>query len=67
MKLDDWLIANNERRNAFAARIGTSPGYVTELCGGQVTPSLGMAQRIMEATDGAVKPEDFFPRSSSAA
>ena len=32
MKLDDWLIAKVERRSAFAARLGTSAGYVTDLC-----------------------------------
>lgn len=60
MKLDDWLIAKVERRSAFAARLGTSAGYVTDLCQSGVRPSLKMAQRIMIATGGAVRPEDFF-------
>ena len=60
MKLAEWLVANNERRSAFANRLGTSPGYITDLCRSNARPSLQMAQRIMEATAGDVKPEDFF-------
>jgi DNA-binding transcriptional regulator YdaS (Cro superfamily) len=60
MKLDEWLTVQNEKRSAFAARLGTSAGYVTDLCQASVRPSLKMAQRIMIATEGAVKPEDFF-------
>ncbi len=61
MKLDEWLTANNVKRSAFAARLGTSAGYVTDLCQSpSVQPSLKMAQRSMIATGGDVKPEDFF-------
>ena len=60
MKLAEWLVANNERRSAFANRLGTSPGYITDLCRSSARPSLSMAQRIMEATSGEVRPEDFF-------
>lgn len=59
MKLTDWLTEAQERPSAFAARLRTSPGYIADLCKGK-QPSLRMAQRIMEATKGAVRPEDFF-------
>lgn len=67
MKLDEWLMANSEARSKFAARLGTSAGYVTDLCQARVSPSLKMAQRIMIATGGAVKPEDFFDEPPQAA
>jgi hypothetical protein len=62
MKLDEWFEANfpKWRRNAFAAELDTSPGYITDLCQGRTRPSLAMAQRIMVLTDGQVRPEDFF-------
>jgi len=60
MKLDEWLSAQPEKRSAFAARLQTSPGYITDLCKNGVRPSLKMAQRIMQATGGQVRPEDFF-------
>ncbi len=66
MKLDDWLAINNEKRSAFAARLGTSAGYVTDLCQGKAWPRMKMAQRIMAATGGKVRPEDFFNSESVA-
>ena len=65
MKLDEWLTANNEKRSMFAARLGTSAGYVTDLCQARVQPSLKMAQRIMIATHGEVRAEDFFGEAAA--
>jgi hypothetical protein len=59
-KLAEWLFNKGQRRSSFASLLDTSPGYITDLCQGRTRPSLAMAQRIMEATNGDVKPEDFF-------
>jgi DNA-binding transcriptional regulator YdaS (Cro superfamily) len=65
MTLSEWLEAHGEMRHVFARRLSTSPGYITDLCNKRTQPSLKMAQRIMEATGGAVKPEDWFAAKPS--
>jgi 3,4-dihydroxy 2-butanone 4-phosphate synthase/GTP cyclohydrolase II len=59
MKLSEWLKANRVGRSEFAALIGVSKGYVTQLCDG-AHPSIAMAQRIYEVTSGEVTPNDFM-------
>ncbi len=62
MKLNEWLVANAVRRSAFAVRLGTSPGYITDLCQDDASPSLKMARRIMLATNGEVGLGDWQPK-----
>jgi 3,4-dihydroxy 2-butanone 4-phosphate synthase/GTP cyclohydrolase II len=60
MLLALWLQREGEQRSRFAARIGISPGYVTQLCDGVVWPGREIAEKIFAATSGEVTPEDFF-------
>jgi 3,4-dihydroxy 2-butanone 4-phosphate synthase/GTP cyclohydrolase II len=59
MKIAVWLKLNRIGRSEFAAMIGVSKGYVTQLCDG-AHPSMAMAERIAAATNGAVTPNDFI-------
>ena len=60
MKLAEWITTHQVKRTDFAARIGVSPSYITALCQGHCWPSRDVVARIMEATSGAVQPNDFF-------
>jgi 3,4-dihydroxy 2-butanone 4-phosphate synthase / GTP cyclohydrolase II len=62
-KLADWLNADPKpmTKTAFAAAIGVTPGYVSQLCGAEPPwPSREVAKRIAEVTSGAVTPNDWF-------
>lgn len=61
MRLSDWLRITKTRRGEFAARIGVSAGYVTQLCNHHVWPGKDVASRIREATNGDVTADDFLP------
>ena len=59
MKLADYLSQNDIKRFKFAELIGVSQSYVTQLCQGHVWPGREIVQRIMDATDGMVRANDF--------
>jgi len=65
-KLDDWLRATGTRRNAFAAAIGVTPSYVSQLCAGTLWPGRDIMTRIRTATNGAVSADDFLPPAAPA-
>ena len=60
MKLADWLETNQVTAHAFAQRIGRAPSTVTRLIRGRHTPDAATMKSIIEVTDGAVLPNDFF-------
>lgn len=60
MNLADYINSKGMKRSAFAASIGVSPTIITQWCAGDAWPSAEMAMRIIEATDGAVTPNDFL-------
>jgi 3,4-dihydroxy 2-butanone 4-phosphate synthase/GTP cyclohydrolase II len=61
MKLADWLVRTNTKRVDFARRLGMSPASVTALCNDETAwISRESAERIAEATGGAVTPNDFL-------
>ncbi len=61
MRLTDWLEGSGESRSAFARRAGLSPASVTALCNDpSAWISRDMAQKIAEATDHKVTPNDFL-------
>ena len=67
MKLTDWLVQNKVKRNIFARRIGLSPGAVTQMCApDRAWVSRETALLILQATGGAVTPNDFLMLSSEA-
>ncbi len=61
MRLDQYLTQSGLTRSAFARRVGLSPAAVTALCNdASVWVGRETAERIAEATGGAVTPNDFL-------
>jgi 3,4-dihydroxy 2-butanone 4-phosphate synthase/GTP cyclohydrolase II len=61
MRLDQYLTQSGLTRSAFARRVGLSPAAVTALCNdAAVWVGRETAERIAEATGGAVTPNDFL-------
>jgi len=60
MRLSDYLREKKTTAVAFADRIGRAPSTVTRILSGQHTPDAATMRAIIEATDGAVSPNDFF-------
>lgn len=67
MKLREWLTATDTRVTDFAAAIGTSEVSVWRYLNDKRTPRASEMQKIIEATDGAVTPNDFFDIPGKAA
>lgn len=66
MKLENWLRANSMSQAAFAKLIGVSDPTVHRLVHGKRTPDRHVMPRIVEATGGAVTPNDFFGMATTA-
>ncbi len=61
MQLSAWLRREKVKRSDFAARIGLSPGAVTQLCNNDAPwLSRETAETILRETKGAVTPNDFL-------
>lgn len=61
MRLNKFLEANSITATAFAERIGLTPSQVSRLSRGVNWPTKETAERIREATNGAVTADDFLP------
>lgn len=53
-------------QSAFAAQIGVSKGYMSQILSGQRSPSRDMIQRIDLATGGRVPPSVWFKTPEEA-
>ncbi|WP_294195886.1 helix-turn-helix transcriptional regulator [uncultured Sphingomonas sp.] len=60
MKLLDHLKATNERVEDFADRIGESLTTIRKIAYGQRQPSLPLAVKIEQATNGNVRSADLL-------
>lgn len=60
MKLADWLASKEMTREKFAELIEVSPASVSGYAAGNHIPVRSTMQRIVEATGGAVQPQDFY-------
>ena len=60
MRLEQYLSERRIKRIDFAARIGVSPQTITGWCDGTFWPSKKNVERVMDATEGAVTPNDFM-------
>lgn len=60
MQLSDWLDQNKIKRSDFAARVGVTPQTITGWCKGDFWIGREAAQKVFDATDGAVTPTDFM-------
>ncbi|MGQ3675082.1 3,4-dihydroxy-2-butanone-4-phosphate synthase [Xanthobacter sp. TB0139] len=68
MKLAEWLEATGTTRSAFARLVGLSPASITALCNDdRAWISRESAERIAQATENAVTPNDFLGLSTPPA
>jgi 3,4-dihydroxy 2-butanone 4-phosphate synthase/GTP cyclohydrolase II len=66
MQLGEWLRKNRVKRSDFAARIGLTPGAITQLCNNEAPwLSRETAETILRETKGAVTPNDFLGLATS--
>lgn len=61
MKLSDYLSISGKSAAVFASEIGASVSAVNFWRAGDRTPRIAQMQKIFEATNGAVTPNDFLP------
>ncbi len=62
MRLDLWLFLNKTTKKDFAKEIGISRGHLQEIVSGKRRPSIKLAKKIEELTEGKVtKEEMLFP------
>lgn len=60
MKLVAWLAQHGVSQAAFAETIGSSQPQVARFAAGTRIPNRETMLRIVAATDGAVRPDDFY-------
>jgi putative transcriptional regulator len=65
MKLDTYLEQAGLTHGQFAEMIGCEQPTITRFTKGRV-PSPDLMRKIVEATDGAVTPNDFFDLDAPA-
>ncbi len=61
MTLGDYLEANGITAAAFAAKVDVSPVAVHRYVRRGRVPERDVMQRIVDATSGQVRPDDFYP------
>jgi transcriptional regulator with XRE-family HTH domain len=60
MTLSEYLAQQSIKVSAFAAKVGVPPSTISRVIKRQREPGLDLLAKIMEATDGAVTPNDFL-------
>lgn len=66
-QLRAYLLAKGLKQSDFAAKIGVSRAYLSEIVSGDKTPSLDVAFRIEAATKRRIMAESFLKTQSGAA
>jgi DNA-binding XRE family transcriptional regulator len=66
MTLKEYLTWKSLTDTAFAREIGVVPSTVLRLKSGDRSPSMALARKIMEATGGKVRPDDFLHQQGAA-
>jgi len=61
MQLADFLNKNDMSISELARKIEVSTSHLARIIAGKRGPSQKMMHKITKATNGAVKPADFFP------
>ena len=65
MTFKAYLKRNRIRQTKAAKDLGVSDALISMLCSGQITPSLGLAQRICLWTNGEIDPMCWGSASKS--
>lgn len=60
MRLDLYLARQDESATSFAKRAGVEPSTITRIMNGERSPSLEVAKKIVDASDGKVTFEDLI-------
>jgi len=60
MKLEAWLENTGRTSASFARELGVGPSTVHRLLKRERKPSYEIMEKIIAATGGAVRPDDFF-------
>ena len=58
--LEEYIAQSDLSRREWAARLGITPSYLSLIISGHKLPSLRVAGRIEEATDGKVRCSDLI-------
>lgn len=66
MKLSAYLDEHKETYASFGPKVGLSAFGVGKLARGERRPRPATMQRIIDATGGAVTPNDFFDQATPA-
>ncbi len=62
VKLDEYLFRTKTTKKAFAEKIGISQGHLQHILSGIKNPSVKLAKKIEEFTEGRVSKEEvLFP------
>lgn len=62
MQLAEYLFRKKIKQTEFARRVGVSRVHLGEILRGRRRPSIGLAKKIEQATDGDVSKEELlFP------
>ena len=64
MKLEMYLKKNDIPKKDFAKLVGISSTYISLIIHGERNPSVNIACRIIQATQGEVSVNDLFPPES---
>lgn len=67
MNLRSWLDQNNVTAAEFGRRVELSRSAVLRIAMGKRMPRPDAMRRIVEATAGAVQPNDFFESANASA
>lgn len=60
MKLAVWLKRENLTQTDLAAKLGSGPSYVSQLCRGLLWPGRDVVEKIADITGGKVTADDFM-------
>lgn len=60
MKLSEYIKLDGNTATALAEKAGVSVSSITRAAKGDIYPSADLMRLIIEHTDGAVRPDDFF-------
>jgi transcriptional regulator with XRE-family HTH domain len=66
MKLIDYMTSNNINAAKLAEKANVPASTITRLLSGARVPRLSLLEKIMEATNGAVTPNDFLSDDAAA-
>ena len=61
MQLAAYLNEAGIQYPEFADQVGTTPSHISNIVTGKKIPSKALMDKIFKATNGLVKPGDFYP------